>query len=499
MVRFPFGAGLGHETRPALRRRGHRILRLGRGAVLVAVLLLVARADAQELPPLPTLHEGALQELEPAVRDMLVKAYDAARATPLDGDSVGQLGMVLHAHRQYDLAVLCYERVQRLQPQSFRWAYYHGLLQAKLGRKERALANLHLAQELNPHHLPVRLALGRTLLAAGRLEDGRRIYESLVRAHPSVAQVHYGLGQVLSASEKFAAAADHYREACRLDPEFGSAHYALAVALRRTGKPREAERHFALYLKYHEQADVLDDPFLQDLQRLQRGTRSHLERGRRLQADGRITEAVQEYEQALAADPERPETHLNLFSAYLTLGQFQRAEEYYRELLRVSPNLPEAHYNYGILLNRQGRVSDAVDAFRKALDVNPHYAEAHNNVGYILFHNGQVEDAAHHFRQAVRSKPRYRLAHYNLATLLLQQGKPNEAIDHLYQTVSGEDEDNPLYLYTLAKACAQAGRLREAIDYAVKAKAHATARGQEELLDRISKTLGQLQRLGEIP
>ncbi|MGH9338814.1 MAG: tetratricopeptide repeat protein [Acidobacteriota bacterium] len=455
---------------------------------LTAVSLRAEQAET--LPNLPTLD---LERFEPVIRNEIAKAQERAQSDALDANVVGRLGMLLHAHDQYEAAAPCYERAHRLQPQEFKWSYYLGLTQIELARTEEALASLSHALKLEPDYLPAQLKLAQTLLATGNVKESRQAYQVLAERFPEAPEVHYGLGQAASAEGNSAGALEHYRKASQLDPEFGSAHYALALALRSLGGAEDAEKHMALYKKYRGQVPA-HDSFVAELHRLRAGSREHLEQGLKLQQEGKIEEAVQAYKRVLEADPERVQAHINLLSAYLSWGKLEEAEKHYQEAVRINPNAAEAHYNYGLLLSRQGREADAAEAFRKALMINPHYAEAHNNLGHALFREKKWQEAEDHFRQAVESRPDYRIARYNLARLLLNRGDLEGAIGHLLRIISVEDSQTPLYLYILADACARAGRLREAIGYAVKAKDMAKSLGQTELAARIEKELREAQR-----
>src|SRR5258708_2799217 len=106
--------------------------------LLVAPLLLFGCAAPKHDTPvaLPDLPQVATGAFLPAVRQEMEKAYDAARARPQDPEANGHLGMVLHAHGQFEAAAVCYRRAMTFDPASFNWIYCLALAQDSLGKND---------------------------------------------------------------------------------------------------------------------------------------------------------------------------------------------------------------------------------------------------------------------------------------------------------------------------------------------------------------------------
>ena len=97
-------------------------------------------------------------------------------------------------------------------------------------------------------------------------------------------------------------------------------------------------------------------------------------------------------------------------------------------------------------------------------------------------------------RLAIRHQPNFPLPHFNLGRLLLTQGRHEEAVEHLHKTLDGEDDGNPLHVYTLALAYAQLGKLEKAEHYALRAKRKAVAPNQAGISRDIESLLTELER-----
>jgi tetratricopeptide (TPR) repeat protein len=191
---------------------------------------------------------------------------------------------------------------------------------------------------------------------------------------------------------------------------------------------------------------------------------AHMSLGNALQKDGRIPEAIGQYEQALQIRPDYAEAHNNLGNALSLAGRYPAAIEQFQQALRIKPDSAEAHNNWGNALLQSGRIQDAVSQYEQALQIRPDDAQAHDNLGSILLRSGQTQAAMSHFEQALQSQPDDPEAHNNLAFALLQSGRTQEAIGHLEQALRIKP-DYPEAHYDLGYALTQVGRIQEAVGH----------------------------------
>jgi tetratricopeptide (TPR) repeat protein len=95
-----------------------------------------------------------------------------------------------------------------------------------------------------------------------------------------------------------------------------------------------------------------------------------------LTREGRLPEAVAEYERALQLNPTHLASMTNLASVLLRQGQLGRASIALARVLALEPDNPAAHTNLGLLLAQQGRMNEAAHEFEEALRINPRQREA---------------------------------------------------------------------------------------------------------------------------
>ena len=62
-------------------------------------------------------------------------------------------------------------------------------------------------------------------------------------------------------------------------------------------------------------------------------------------------------------------------------GKLEEAIEAYNKALAIKPDYAEAYNNMGVTLKEQGKLEEAIEAYNKALAIKPDYAEAYNNMG----------------------------------------------------------------------------------------------------------------------
>jgi tetratricopeptide (TPR) repeat protein len=133
---------------------------------------------------------------------------------------------------------------------------------------------------------------------------------------------------------------------------------------------------------------------------------------------------------AVEVMPDNYLAHGQLANFYLAQGRLEQAVGEYQAALRLWPSYAQGHNNVGTLLEQLGRRAEAVASYRTALHWWPECPEAHNNLGRILASEGKTEEAIAHYRASLQGSPESADTHVNLAAALHATGAVDEAIAH---------------------------------------------------------------------
>ncbi len=190
-----------------------------------------------------------------------------------------------------------------------------------------------------------------------------------------------------------------------------------------------------------------------DVLRADEAGRSLLDRGSALLEEGKYDEALAAFEQFAAKYPEIYQARLNIATAYLKMGAFDRAESEFRGVLAKVVELQgdatkdkatslRALSGLGELALKKGDLEAAQKTFREALDISPEDAAAAYNVGEILFSNQKVDEAIPFFELAGRIKKDWPKPYHRLGLVYLNKGDFDKALENLRKFVE-LDPQNP--------------------------------------------------------
>jgi len=103
--------------------------------------------------------------------------------------------------------------------------------------------------ELEPDHAAAHINLGTLYYNRQDFTASEKHYRLAVASDPRYALAYFDLGNVLDETGRIDEAVAAYKSAIRLAPTYADAHYNLALAYERQREPRQALRHWKIYLK----------------------------------------------------------------------------------------------------------------------------------------------------------------------------------------------------------------------------------------------------------
>jgi len=189
------------------------------------------------------------------------------------------------------------------------------------------------------------------------------------------------------------------------------------------------------------------------------GARNNL--GNALADQGRLPEAIVQYEEALRLVPGYDDPHYNLGNALAKSGRVEEAIDHYRTALRVRPRNAAILFALGEALRRSGRLDEAQSRYEEALKGESDSPDAWCGLGNVMLNGGKWDEAARAFGMAVQLRPDNTDALVNYAASLAQAGHNPEAVRAFQAALRVQPDAADLH-NDLGGVLAQDGRLAEA-------------------------------------
>ena len=156
--------------------------------------------------------------------------------------------------------------------------------------------------------------------------------------------------------------------------------------------------------------------------------------GQLWESTGNVAKAIENYERALAVDPNHAGALSNLARLHYRQSDFPAAAEAFQRALKQSPNDAQLYNELGLTLHKLGRTDMAVTVMRRALELSPGTSRFANNLASVLHDAGQAEQAYQVLVQ--NNKPA--VAHFNMAYLQYKSGNASAARVHLNEAIKFE-------------------------------------------------------------
>jgi tetratricopeptide (TPR) repeat protein len=212
--------------------------------------------------------------------------------------------------------------------------------------------------------------LGWRRLQAGDLRGATRDFNEVLKLAADFYPAETGIGFALLADEEYKQAAVRFGSALTRDNRYLPAWQGLADAQLAAGNVGEAvaalERIVALDPKRESARTRLELLKFRQVQAL-------LDTGRKERLAGRLDNAQQSLERALALSPSSALILRELAAVETSRGALEAAEAHARRAMQVDPADVETYVALGTVLEAQGKLREAQTVFAKAAGIDPSY------------------------------------------------------------------------------------------------------------------------------
>lgn len=296
--------------------------------------------------------------------------------------------------------------------------------------------------------------LGLVLLEQGKIDEATDHLRRALELSPSVFNLYKNLAQALMIKGNYEEALDYYKQGLTLaagkdgEKEF---HLGIGNALDKIGKPQEA-------IEQYKQALAIDPEYEAAYNQL----------GKVLVQRGNLDEALLNFSYAVQVNTSYAEAHNNMANVYVQQGRDLDAIDHYGKALRINPDYADAHYNLGLLFTRRGELNKAIEQFQEVLRIEPDHADALKNLDVTIEHGQRIRDAIEKIRHAVKDNPQDPKLFFQLGELRRMEGSFTEAVKNYEKALSILPEF-PQALRQAAVVYSLAGDKDKAVSYLKKA------------------------------
>ena len=167
----------------------------------------------------------------------------------------------------------------------------------------------------------------------------------------------------------------------------------------------------------------------------------HKDRGMAYKQEGRLSEAIAEFERAIESNPDDHFALSHLAHISLQQGKLEESSRFIDRALKVNPANPFAHGIRGEILFKEDNMGEAATVFEEVLNLKPDDIYAHSKLGVIYRKQGRIKEAMSILNRGLEINPENPSLHHALGDVYAQLGKDEEAIAEYQKAVDLDPED----------------------------------------------------------
>jgi len=374
------------------------LIELNQGNILAAISELKRVAQESSAPQAYFYLSGIYTEMG---------RYDAAfrylrsaiHANPAQGAYYLQLGLIRRAEGCRPEAIAAFSDALQMgmgNQEATAWRQL-GDAHMDLSQWDKAADAYHNALRLRPDDAESRMALGKLYLdrndSAKAISELRAAFDIM----PALPGLHAALGRAYRAAEDPASAIAILTKGIERDPADQEARYILAQTLLAEGRTNEGRKALEEYRSVQNRIAQTNASFEVAVGYAQAGD---------------LTGAERILKDVLRLAPHYSSAHQILGSVLLNRGNLQPALEEFRQALAANPLNPETYFTTGTIYLRTAKLDDAMVATQRALAIDDEDARFYLQLGEIysrMNRKDQSRDAVAKAAQ-LKSEPGYHAA-----------------------------------------------------------------------------------------
>jgi tetratricopeptide (TPR) repeat protein len=264
------------------------------------------------------------------------------------------LGMEAQQNENFYVASQYYLEVTAENP-AFTDAWYKlAECSYKLGEFDLALNYLDNAEKYEKNNQKIQNLKGMVYVSLGRIDDGRAIFNSILKKYPNDIDAHFGLAEIELYEGRFSGAQNQYMEALKRQNTNRKALLSLALVNAERGNTQTAENYLRQALSYYSGESEVH--YLASIIYAMKGDYITAEKQARI-----AVEVNSDYDKA-----------------YDMLSTVLYKQSRYKDVIDISDYLisrnrknTNAWFIKGVSQTKLGNVADAIETWTAGLSINP--------------------------------------------------------------------------------------------------------------------------------
>jgi len=173
--------------------------------------------------------------------------------------------------------------------------------------------------------------------------------------------------------------------------------------------------------------------------------RPHNNRGQIYYTQGKVKEALREFNKAIELDSTLADAYYNRGLIYYDQGKIDQALNDYDKAIEINPNYAIAYNNRGNAYAKQGLFARAISDFNKAIEINFMYAQSYNNRGSAYEKEGNPQKAVLDYNKAIEINPDFEEAYGNRGQIYYKEGHFAQALEDYNKAIELNPRDADTY------------------------------------------------------
>lgn len=293
---------------------------------------------------------------------------------------------------------------------------------AHAGQYKESRSKFEEALNFAPDSPALKLEFAKASIQGGDFDGAKALIEQAEQESPQSrelkARAHLLMGRILRKRNLNDQARKELEQAVDLDPNFENGYELAVTCLNMEDKDCAAKIFSEMDISFGDSAEL------------------HLYAGRAYENSDFQTEAVTQFQRAIALNHRLPGAHYSLAAAYLAVGDHEKlplAMDELRTEIRLFPANAMAYAALGHLETNQQKLTKAERDLRRAAELNSKSPDIFLYLGQLYSDLKKAAEAEAALRTSIQlttdpSRNRYEVqkAHYLLGRLLLQTGDKDE-------------------------------------------------------------------------